>query len=298
MSQRNSLRATVTSAAIVVAVVLAGAYFLRLVSRNAPLSGPIGNSPGEVTLPSTSEKVKPTVEQPKAPREQAAAQPVEEPPRPDAPAHKLPASKPRGKPSRAPAAAKREPPEPAADSAIEKALAELKAGKLLFNPPAEMRVGTEERVEVRIASSAAEDLMPGLKGRGVPEVEAIKVGRFMTVKLTGTAFDIKALSKEDQFVGTSEFTEWSYLVRPLSPGVHNLDLAVGVRIKLPGGGEETRYYPVLDRAIRVRVNPVFSVARFLSANWQWLASALVFPLLAWWWKRRSAATKPAPDIDV
>ncbi len=294
MSRKIGLKATVTTAAIVVAVILAGAYFLRLVSRNAPLSGPI-NSPGEVTLPSTSEKVKEAVEQHQAPREQAVLEPGAEPPRPAAPAPTLPV---KGRPSRAPAASKREPPEPTADSAIEKALSELKAGKLLFNPPAEMRVGTEERVEVRIAASAAEDLTPRLKGRGTPQVEAIKVGRFMTVKLTGTAFDIKALSKDDQFVGTSEFTEWSYLVKPLSPGLHNLDLAVGVRVKLQGGGEETRYYPVLDRAIRVRVNPVFSITRFLSGNWQWLASALVFPLLAWWWKRRSEAAKPPPDIDV
>ncbi len=120
----------------------------------------------------------------------------------------------------------------------------------------------------------------------------------MTVKLTGPAFDIKSLSKDDQFVGMSEFTEWSYLVTPLLGGRQNLNLSVGVRIKLPGGGEETRYYPVLDKTIRVRVNPVFSIGRFLSANWQWLASALVLPFLAWWWKQRSQRGKPPPDIDL
>jgi hypothetical protein len=172
------------------------------------------------------------------------------------------------------------------DSAIDKALAELKQGRLLFNPPSEMKVGTPERVEVRIARDAAEDLGLGLKGRGAPQTENIRAGPFMTVKLTGKEFDITPLSEDDQLVAKDQFTEWSYLVKPLESGMHNLNLSVGVRIKLPGGGEETRFYPVLERAIRVRVDPASSIRQFLEANWQYLATTLVLPLIAWWWKHQ------------
>jgi len=36
----------------------------------------------------------------------------------------------------------------------------------------------------------------------------------------------------------------------------------------------------------VRVDPASSIRQFLEANWQYLATTLVLPLIAWWWKHQ------------
>jgi phosphoribosylformylglycinamidine (FGAM) synthase PurS component len=62
-----------------------------------------------------------------------------------------------------------------------------------------MKVGIRERIEVRITKTLTEDLSKELRGRGVPQIENIRVGPFMKVHLTGgdkDSFDIKTLTKQ------------------------------------------------------------------------------------------------------
>lgn len=167
------------------------------------------------------------------------------------------------------------PPLPLATEIVEAELKKLAPGRILFNPSEEMTVGVKERVEVRIARTLTEDLTTGLRGRGVPQVEEIRVGTFMKVCLTGDNFDIKALSHEEQVVAGEGFTQWDYDVVPLKSGTQTLLLTVTVRIKIPNYGEERKDCHVLERKIKVKVNRIYSILRFAKSYWQWIVTTIV-----------------------
>lgn len=173
---------------------------------------------------------------------------------------------------------------------VENELKKLSPGRFLFNVPQEMKVGVKERVEARIAKNFTEDLSIGLRGHGVPLIEEIKVNTLMGVRLNGRNFDIKALSHEEQIVTGEGFTQWDWDVVPLKSGDQLLSLVVTVRIKIPDYGEERKDYPVFDRQIKVKVNPVYTIKTFIESYWQWIIVTILIPLIGWvvkkLWKSR------------
>lgn len=162
---------------------------------------------------------------------------------------------------------------------VEEELKKLVPGRILFNPPQEMKVGVQEPVEVRIVKTLTGDLTTGLKGRGLPQVKNIEVGTFMKVRLTGDNFDIRARNiSEGQVVASEGFTHWEWDVAPLKGGTQTLLLAVTVRIKMPNGDEETHDHPIFRKQIKVHVNLVYTTKGFIKGNWQWLIATIIVPI--------------------
>jgi len=147
-------------------------------------------------------------------------------------------------------------PTPSLSEIIDEELKKLPIGQIVFNPPENMTVGKEERIEVRITQNLTENLTEGLIGLGVPQIEKIKVSTFMNVRLTGDNFDIDRLFiDEEQIVGSDEFTQWAWDVTPLKSGVQVLHLFVAVWIVIDAA-EGKRDYPVVDKQICVKVNHI------------------------------------------
>ena len=171
-----------------------------------------------------------------------------------------------------------QPAPPDLSKVIDDEIKKLSSGLILFNPPQEMKVGVKERVEARITKTITEDLSKGLKGRGLPQIEEIKVNTLMGVRLNGDKvnFDIKALSHEEQIVTGDGFTQWDWDVTPLKSGIQRLLLSVTIRIKIPNYyGEERKDYPVFERPIKVKVNPIYSLKNFIKSYWQWIVSTII-----------------------
>jgi hypothetical protein len=166
-------------------------------------------------------------------------------------------------------------PTPSFHELIDDELKKLSSGRILFNPPEKMKVGIEERVEVRLTKDITEILTEGLKGPGAPQIEPIEVGTFMMVKLTGDSFDINALSSEEQLVKPVGFTEWSWDVTPLKSGTQELHLTVTVRILIPGQDEQKIDWRVMDKQISVDVNPPHTFKRFIECYWQWIVATII-----------------------
>jgi hypothetical protein len=166
-------------------------------------------------------------------------------------------------------------PTPSFQELIDDELKKLSSGRILFNPPEKMKVGIEERVEVRLTKDITENLTEELKGPGAPQIEPIEVGTFMMVKLTGDSFDINALSSEEQVVKPVGFTEWSWDVTPLKSGTQELHLTVTVRILIPGQDEQKIDWLVMDKQISVEVNPPHTFKRFIESNWQWIVGTII-----------------------
>lgn len=148
---------------------------------------------------------------------------------------------------------------------------ELGIGRILYNPPEEMRVGVKERVEVRISWDLEDNLTKGLKGRGVPKIEKIDVSRVMKTELSGDDFQIKPLSEGEQPIESKGYTQWEWNVTPLKPGNKTLHLRISVIIILDQYGRETKSLPVMDREIKVKVNLIYGIKK----NWKWIVGTVI-----------------------
>ncbi|MCK4644188.1 hypothetical protein KAU32_11215 [bacterium] len=158
---------------------------------------------------------------------------------------------------------------------IEEKLNNLEKGKILFNPSKEMKVGKREKIEVRITKKLTEDFINGLKGLGSPQIEEIKITPSMKVCLSGDNFRIKSSSSEEQIVKVKEYTEWFWNVIPLKSGKQFLSLTVSCIIEYPIGNKTLRDYPVMEKEVMVKVNPIYSVENLLNKNLKWLVAAIV-----------------------
>lgn len=164
---------------------------------------------------------------------------------------------------------------------LDKELERLALGWIVFNPPRNMKVGVEERIEVRLTRGQQARLLKGLKGRGLPQMDVIKLGPLMRVRLAGDdTFDLKSRSEEEQIVEDRGYTEWAWDVVPQEPGKHKLSLLVTVRIRLPYG-EEKKDLLVKDKHVWVEINPVYTTKRFIQEYWQWTIATLVLPFVIW-----------------
>jgi hypothetical protein len=172
------------------------------------------------------------------------------------------------------------------DAYVEAEIRKLTPGRILFNPPEDMTVGVEEAVEARITKTIAGDLSKGLKGRGLPRIEEIKVGTFMRASLEGENFRVTPTNGDkDQPVLNEGFTQWSWRVLPLKSGNQLLLLMVTVRLKIPNEQEEYKNYPVFEKGIKVKVNPVYTFTEFIKNEWKWIITVLILPLISWIAKR-------------
>jgi hypothetical protein len=136
-------------------------------------------------------------------------------------------------------------------------------GEILINLPSEMTVGVKERAEIRIAKKGIKYFNKGLRGRGIPEIEKIRISPIMTVILMGDKFDIEALSHEVQPITDFDFTQWEWNITPREAGNQSLLIRVSVRIEIPQVNEPlVKDYPVYEKKIKVKINQ-FELTKFL-----------------------------------
>ena len=166
------------------------------------------------------------------------------------------------------------------DSELQRELAKLPVGQVLFNPPAEMKAGIRYRIEVRVSRDTNVDLTEKLKGSGIPEIEKLKIAERLRVNLLGLDFFIQDLNLESQVIGDDGFTQWAWDVTPLKAGELELMLRVSLRVRLPYG-EESKDHPVIERTIKVKSNLMYAGKVFLQKHWKWVITALILPVIGW-----------------
>lgn len=195
-------------------------------------------------------------------------------------------------------ATKREPRPP--PNYLLSGLKNIHDSKILFNPPKEMDQGKPERVEARVSYQDVGDaITKGLKGRGEPNLETIQVGKNMSVTLSGDKFDIKKYGSDKQLIAGRPFAQWEWDVTPLEYGDLTLHLKAVIEV------EDAAYdIPVIDRLIKVKVNPSYIAAQAARNEKIWsivvgsgigvvLAGSFA-SLIGWWWKRRKEKSNKKP----
>lgn len=157
----------------------------------------------------------------------------------------------------------------------------LGQGSVILNVPDEMKVGTEETVEICVTKVTGQDLMVGLEEEGNLQVVKVKVGTFMGACVRGEAFDILALSSEEQIIPEYDFTQWKWIVMPKRSGIQSLFFTITVRIKMPNGDEEKKDLFVLKKQVLVQRNPTRTITAFLENNWQWIITTIGALAVGW-----------------
>jgi hypothetical protein len=190
----------------------------------------------------------------------------------------------------APAEAPAVPSSARASKLIQDELDRLPVGQIAFNPPAAMREGAAERIEVRVAEAKAASALPEMSGN--VQTEPIRVSPVMSVQLQGASFHITPLDPQDQIVTSDGFTQWDFDVTPVASGDQTLSLTASVEIAVPGFGPQRRAFPVLSRTVHVQVNPV----GFLTDNWQWFAGTILIPLAVFAYQKMVKRQVPAKPL--
>ena len=163
------------------------------------------------------------------------------------------------------------------DDLVRRALAELvQPGRLLFNPPDQMRLGQTERVEVRLTRSLELDaeLLEGLQGPGKPKLEDIKTASRMAVTLTGDGFHIERRSDEEQAVTEDDITTWEFDVHAKKGGKQQLFMSASLRLEVPGQPLVRKSIPVREVTINVRIT-VPPLAGVVFGDWRWATGTAV-----------------------
>jgi len=159
-------------------------------------------------------------------------------------------------------------PSPAPSPTLEQIIAEevkkLTQGQIAFAVPENMKQGKSERAEVRIsAKQIGPTLVEGLKSRGTPHVEDIKVSNSMKVVLYGEQDEFRITKPPDttdeQLVAGRDYAQWEWQVTPLSFGEQTLYLKATAIIDLGQVGPKAVEVPLLEKKINVSVSPMYII---------------------------------------
>lgn len=163
----------------------------------------------------------------------------------------------------------------------------LKSGRLMHNVPKEMKVGINERIEVKISKDSIEDLTRDLKGRGIPQTNNIIVGDCVKVRLSGTEnyFQINSKSSEEQVVRETGSTLWEWDVVPLHSGSPNINIKAMVVYET-----DHRTVPydltVFDSNIPVKINVSYTTKEFIKKNWNTIIPMIIGSGIIGWVLKR------------
>jgi hypothetical protein len=166
-----------------------------------------------------------------------------------------------------------------------------------FNPPSPIKVAEPVTVALWVDPATKVALLSEEMKRAFPEsaprVESgeTKWSPRMRATLTGVDFEITPVEGKD-FDGIKELsasarTEWSWGIRPQSPGRKKLHLLLSV--VLPAELGMPRDLPQMSRDIDVEVTIWWVIDNFWEKYWKWILGGLgsaASAAIAYWWKSR------------
>jgi hypothetical protein len=190
---------------------------------------------------------------------------------------------------------------------------ELEAGVAAFNPQRAMTLNKPVRLTLTIGAQAeAADVVRTAGGTpGQAATVGIRIGRYMTATLTGSAFQIVPVGNPQRDLGASSAETWQWDVTPLSRGPQTLQAQIETFAE--SQGERTRVSlfrsdPVsIDVAVtgeQARADAINQASRELEttkplldnlAIWLGSLAAVVLAAGIVWWRIRNFGRRPKDD---
>jgi len=165
---------------------------------------------------------------------------------------------------------------------VDRYVAALKRGNIVFNVPAAMRYRRAHTVAVVLSPTlSAEELKSLLPDRRYAETSETPIASQMEAELHGLGFAVEPRRPALQTI-SSTATEWLWEVTPTLPGQRRLYLSIYVHVEL-----RQRTAPLvlrtLEKEIDVQVTWGDQISEFVARNWQWLWVTILAPVAVMIW---------------
>ena len=171
-----------------------------------------------------------------------------------------------------------------APSEVDRLLEGLQSANIAFNTPKSLGYGRTSGIKLELSTNKSPEELAGMiHERGERETASVKISNEMDARLTGDQFQISAVRPERQAVSANG-TEWSWDITPRKLGQQRLHLTLDAVLNIDNH-ESTYTLRTFDRTIGVNVVWPETPLSFLGRYWQWVCTAMVFPVIAWMAKR-------------
>jgi hypothetical protein len=172
-----------------------------------------------------------------------------------------------------------------APSEVDRLLDEMQSANIAFNVPSSLGYGRTSGIKLELsAKKAPEELAGMIHEPGATETASVKISNEMDARLTGEGFQITAVRPERQAVSANGVTQWNWDIKPKQLGPQRLHLTLDAVMKIDNH-ESTYTLQTFDRTIGVNVVWPETLISFFGKYWQWVCTAVVFPVVAWLAKR-------------
>ena len=170
-------------------------------------------------------------------------------------------------------------------SAVDRLRDEMPSANIVFNTPGTVGYGSTATIELKLSATKTPDQLSDLIDQpGAKETASVKISNEMEARLVGEQFAITAVTKELQPVSATGLTQWTWDITPKQLGQQELHLSLDAIVKI-GDHQDTYTLQTFNRAIVVNVAWPASAIAFLAKYWQWVCTAVVFPVIVWLAKR-------------
>jgi hypothetical protein len=173
------------------------------------------------------------------------------------------------------------------ESPVDRVLGQLNLGNIAFNAPRTMEMEKAQNVQLVLSlEQSIEELKASIQALGTKEGARISVSDRMQASLSGLAFDIVAITPDEQAIASKGITSWQWEVVPKKEGSQRLYLSLTALFDV-NGKDTKRSIKTFEKVIEVEVTPFQRARLFISGNWQWLWATFIAPVGFWLWKRRN-----------
>lgn len=161
---------------------------------------------------------------------------------------------------------------------------------IAFDSPEAMEQGDITVPELRLSLEfSLEDLVSEIDTKNVLTEAEILVTREVVARLTNPSrgFTVEEITPRKQVVRRQGQNIWKWSVTADKPGEHPLFLTINSLIRTPIGVNNVEIQS-FQRQISVSVKPISwseRVATFIREHWQWLATAILLPLIAFFYQK-------------
>ena len=203
-------------------------------------------------------------------------------------------------PSRAPATAPAPSPAPPSDAyaSVDRALAALNTANIAFNTPDKINLHETAQIELLLSlQKTAAELSATIQSAGQKQSDSVQASSRMDARLSGSDFQITAITPEEQAIGSVDTVQWQWEIKPLATGRHRLHLTLTALLDIDGSTTR-RAIRTFDKEIEVEVTIGQSAKGFLDSNWQWLWAAIMVPIAGFLWKRLSGKKHDSKQSDT
>ncbi len=146
----------------------------------------------------------------------------------------------------------------------------------------------DETLKAQLLMSIKEEvntLANQLTVTGPKTTATINVSKVVRANLVAPDFKVTNVTPEEQVIAENNNTEWEWLLKPTSPGKHEVTLTVTAIITVDGK-EKPHHLKKFEKVLTIEVTKQQVLEDWWSENWKWVISTLIIPFLGFLFKEK------------